>query len=146
MILLADSEGPDQTVPRHSLIWALAVCIYPKTCFHMAWPNSKQFSSGEEYVICLSEICSTSCCISYRVQKRGDDNESFHICRITFGQTNLLVQYVYKVIAYWLFTHQALIKPINVNSFSLPFYPTDWSNRINSVRKRSRAFLVNTQI
>ena len=36
MILLADSEGPDQTVRMHRLIWAFTdVCLCLKTCFHM---------------------------------------------------------------------------------------------------------------
>ena len=39
MILLADSEGPDQTVRMRSLIWAFAVRICLKTYFHMAWPS-----------------------------------------------------------------------------------------------------------
>ena len=38
MSLLADSEGPDQTACLSSLIRAFPVCIYPKTCFRMAWP------------------------------------------------------------------------------------------------------------
>ena len=38
MILLAGSEGPDQTARMRSLIWALAVRIYPKTRFRMASP------------------------------------------------------------------------------------------------------------
>ena len=36
MILFADSEGPDQTAQMHSLIWAFAVRIYPKTYSHGA--------------------------------------------------------------------------------------------------------------
>ena len=36
MILLADSEGPDQTVWMWELIWALAACICSKTGFPMA--------------------------------------------------------------------------------------------------------------
>ena len=40
MILLADSEGPDQTARMRRLIWAFAVCICPKTGFHMARPNA----------------------------------------------------------------------------------------------------------
>ena len=35
MILLAESEGPDQTARMRSLIWALAVRIWPKTGFCM---------------------------------------------------------------------------------------------------------------
>ena len=35
MILLADSEGPDQTAQMRSLIWVFAVCIWPKVGFHM---------------------------------------------------------------------------------------------------------------
>ena len=37
MILLVDSEGPDQTVQMHRLIWAFSVRIYLKTCFYTAW-------------------------------------------------------------------------------------------------------------
>ena len=33
MILLADSEGPDQTARMNRLIWVFAVRIYPKTRF-----------------------------------------------------------------------------------------------------------------
>ena len=33
MILFADSKGPDQTALMHSLIWAFAVRICPKTNF-----------------------------------------------------------------------------------------------------------------
>ena len=36
MILLADSEGPDQTARMRSLIWAFAVRKYPKSRFRMA--------------------------------------------------------------------------------------------------------------
>ena len=36
MILLADSEGPDQTAHPRSLIWAFTVRICPKTCFRIA--------------------------------------------------------------------------------------------------------------
>ena len=36
MILLADSEGPDQTARMRSLIWAFAVCICPKARFRIA--------------------------------------------------------------------------------------------------------------
>ena len=35
MVLLADSEGPDQTARMRSLIWAFAVRISPKTRFRM---------------------------------------------------------------------------------------------------------------
>ena len=38
MILLADSEGPDQTARMRSLIWAFAVRIYLKTRFRMTRP------------------------------------------------------------------------------------------------------------
>ena len=38
LILLADSEGPDQTTRMRSLIWAFAVRICPKTRFCMAMP------------------------------------------------------------------------------------------------------------
>ena len=33
MILLADTEGPDETARMHRLIWELAVLIWPKTRF-----------------------------------------------------------------------------------------------------------------
>ena len=33
MILLVDSEGPDQTAQMRRLIWAFTVCICPKKCF-----------------------------------------------------------------------------------------------------------------
>ena len=36
MILLADSEGPDQTARMRRLIWAFAVRICPKTRFRVA--------------------------------------------------------------------------------------------------------------
>ena len=36
MILLVDSEGPDQTARMHSLIWAFAVRIRSTTRFRMA--------------------------------------------------------------------------------------------------------------
>ena len=38
MILLVDSEGPDQTARMRSLIWAFTVRLCPKTQFSMAWP------------------------------------------------------------------------------------------------------------
>ena len=38
MILLADSEGSDQTARMRRLIWAFAVRIYPKTRFRMERP------------------------------------------------------------------------------------------------------------
>ena len=38
MILLADSEGPDQTARMRRLIWAFAVRICPETRFRMARP------------------------------------------------------------------------------------------------------------
>ena len=39
MFLLADGEGPDQTVRMHSLIWAFAFRICPKTRFRMVRPR-----------------------------------------------------------------------------------------------------------
>ena len=36
--LLADNDGPDQTVRMRRLIWAFAVLINPKTRFRMARP------------------------------------------------------------------------------------------------------------
>ena len=42
MILLADSEGPDQTARMRSLIWAFAVRISPMT----------SFSQGAAYIVC----------------------------------------------------------------------------------------------
>ena len=39
MILLADSEGPDQSARMRRLIWAFAVRIYPKACVPMAHPK-----------------------------------------------------------------------------------------------------------
>ena len=39
IILLPDSEGPDQTAWMRRLIWAFAVRIFPKTRFRMAWPT-----------------------------------------------------------------------------------------------------------
>ena len=42
MILLADSEGPDQTARMCSLICAFNVRIRPKTTFCMAWPKTKR--------------------------------------------------------------------------------------------------------
>ena len=38
MILLADSEGPDQTARMRSPIWAFTVRICPKTVYRMARP------------------------------------------------------------------------------------------------------------
>ena len=38
MILLVDSEGPDQTARMRSLIRAFAVRIWPKTRFRRAQP------------------------------------------------------------------------------------------------------------
>ena len=37
MILLADSEGPDETAHMRSLIWAFAVRLCLKTYIRMAW-------------------------------------------------------------------------------------------------------------
>ena len=39
MILLANNEGPEQTAWMHRLIWAIAVCICPKTRFCMVRPR-----------------------------------------------------------------------------------------------------------
>ena len=39
MILLANSEGPDQTARMRRLIWAFAVRVCPKTRFRMAMPR-----------------------------------------------------------------------------------------------------------
>ena len=39
MILLADSEGCDQTARMRSLIWAFAVRIYPRHVFPWRGPN-----------------------------------------------------------------------------------------------------------
>ena len=39
MILLANSEGPEQTAWMRRLIWAFAVCICPKTRFCMVRPR-----------------------------------------------------------------------------------------------------------
>ena len=38
MILLVDSEGPDQTARMRMLIWDVAVLIRPETRFRMARP------------------------------------------------------------------------------------------------------------
>ena len=38
MVLLADSDGPDQTARMRSLIWAFAVCIRPSTRFRKGRP------------------------------------------------------------------------------------------------------------
>ena len=44
MILLVDSEDPDQTTQIHRLIWAIT---YQKTRFHKVWP----------YVASVVDIC-----------------------------------------------------------------------------------------
>ena len=44
--------------------------------------NSERFSTGKQYVICLSETCNGLWSLSYQVQKHGDNNESYHICRL----------------------------------------------------------------
>ena len=53
MIRLAESEGPDQTTPMRSLIWAFAVRTCPKTRFRMARPNYKSkvcsFNLAQQY-------------------------------------------------------------------------------------------------
>ena len=48
MILLADSEGPDQTAQMRSLIWAFAVRICPKDTFSQAQSISDCFFSAIE--------------------------------------------------------------------------------------------------
>ena len=65
MILLADSEGPDQT----DLIWAFAVCICSKTDFCIAWPNCTDESDeptissiGNSYCLFLSMKLSSKNC------------------------------------------------------------------------------------
>ena len=42
MILLVDSEGPDQTVGMRRLIWAFSVPICSKDTFHMVWLKWKE--------------------------------------------------------------------------------------------------------
>ena len=54
-ILLADSEGPDQTARMRRLIWAFAVRICTKTSFRMAraficWSSKKKKKSSKCYV------------------------------------------------------------------------------------------------
>ena len=44
--------------------------------------NSERFSTGKQYVICLSETCNCLWSLSYQVQKHGDNNESCHIYRL----------------------------------------------------------------
>ena len=55
MILLADSEDPDQTALMRSLIWAFAVRVYPKTCFLLAWsiycPGVTFFAWWGSYIV-----------------------------------------------------------------------------------------------
>ena len=46
MILLADSESPDQTARMRRLIWTFAVRICPKTRFGMARPIFEIESPG----------------------------------------------------------------------------------------------------
>ena len=46
MILLVDSDGPDQTARTRSLVWAFAVCICPKTRFRMGRPISESVSGS----------------------------------------------------------------------------------------------------
>ena len=39
MIVIADSEGPDQTARMRRLIWDFAIRICTRSHFHIAWPT-----------------------------------------------------------------------------------------------------------
>ena len=56
MILLADSEGPDQTARMRRLLWAFAVRICPRTQFRKPRPNSYQVTVIEFAVLKVSYI------------------------------------------------------------------------------------------
>ena len=58
MILVAESEGPDQTVRLRRLIWAFAVCICPKTSFRMARPIKYLNNSYLEDISVYFSLCS----------------------------------------------------------------------------------------
>ena len=60
MILLTDSEEPDQLARMRKLILAFAVCIYSKTCFRIALPTY----SGVVLSITHSIACSTIASVS----------------------------------------------------------------------------------
>ena len=62
MILLADSEDPDQTARMYSLIWVFAVGICQKTSFRMARPIFSDMrsiriiiflNSSQKHMLCL---------------------------------------------------------------------------------------------
>ena len=51
MILLADSEGPDQTARMRRLIWAFAVRICLKTCLRMTRPPHRYRMSRKTAIV-----------------------------------------------------------------------------------------------
>ena len=59
MILLVDSEGPDQTAPVCRLISAFAARICPKTCFCIARPicNFRQLNCVQLYLKSTQSCC-----------------------------------------------------------------------------------------
>ena len=66
MILLADSEGPDQTARMRMLIWAFAVRRCLKTRFSMAWFLS--------YLHCSASSQQSN--IPAEINNNTDDNNS----------------------------------------------------------------------
>ena len=48
MILLADSEGPDQTAHLPTLIWAITVCISPKGTFSLGGAHMMIVKSNQQ--------------------------------------------------------------------------------------------------
>ena len=53
MILLADSEGPDQTARMRRLIWAFPVRLCPKARFRMARPMEYEDSRSVNRVLSI---------------------------------------------------------------------------------------------
>ena len=53
MMLLEDSEGPNQTAQMSRLIWAFTVHIRPKTHFHMVRPISDPPRKSIRQTACL---------------------------------------------------------------------------------------------
>ena len=64
MIMLADRDGPDQTVRMRRLIWAFAVHICPKTHFSIARPlkcRTQQLSSALSSAGYFKTYCCKQC-------------------------------------------------------------------------------------
>ena len=70
MIMLAESEGPDQTVRMRRLIWAFAVRIYQKT-FSLGAANVINHDTGGKLIRGTSRSIQSKCILLFSLEARA---------------------------------------------------------------------------